>query len=55
MALEKEWEDRKAACDKEREERRQVEARLDALWANTDKRIADLVSAIGKLIEGRPQ
>ena len=28
--------------------------RLDQLWENTDRRIADLVSSIGKLIEHRP-
>ena len=33
--------------DRERE-------RLDQLWENTDKRIADLVGAIGKLIERLP-
>jgi predicted nucleic acid-binding Zn-ribbon protein len=28
--------------------------RLDALWANTDKRVADLVGAIGRLIDRLP-
>ena len=36
------------------EERKHIEARLDALSAKTDERIAALVSAIGKLIERLP-
>lgn len=41
------WEKSQAAAAKERE-------RLDALSEKTDKRIADLVAAIGKLIERTP-
>jgi hypothetical protein len=33
------------------EERKLIDARLDAMAAQTDKRIADLVGAIGQLIE----
>ena len=37
-----------ACCSEDRDRERK---RLDQLWENTDKRIADLVAAIGKLIE----
>ena len=37
--------------DKFSEDRDRERKRLDQLWENTDKRIADLVAAIGKLIE----
>ena len=33
------------------EERDRERKRLDQLWENTDKRIADLVAAIGQLIQ----
>jgi hypothetical protein len=33
------------------EDRDRERKRLDQLWENTDKRIADLVTTIGKLIE----
>lgn len=45
--------ERKAVDESEREERKRIDARLDAMAAQTDKRIADLVGAIGKLIEKR--
>jgi hypothetical protein len=37
--------------DRFSEDRDRERQRLDQLWENTDKRIADLVAAIGKLIE----
>jgi len=36
------------------EEAARERRRLDQLWENTDKRIADLVGAIGSLIASRP-
>jgi len=39
----------KFALEAERERKR-----LDQLWENTDRRIADLVSAVGALIKARP-
>jgi hypothetical protein len=37
--------------DKEREDAARERRRLDQLWENTDRRIADLVTAIGLLIQ----
>lgn len=40
--------------DREEEKAASERKRLDTLYEITDKRIADLVAAIGKLIEERP-
>ena len=37
--------------DRYSEERDRERKRLDEMWANTDRRIADLVTAIGALIQ----
>jgi len=39
-----------AAREADREDAVRERGRLDQLWENTDKRIADLVGAIGSLI-----
>ena len=42
---------REAAQERDHEDFTRQPKRLDQLWENTDKRIADLVAAIGQLIE----
>jgi oligoribonuclease (3'-5' exoribonuclease) len=43
-----------AARDADREDAARERRRLDQLWENTDKRIADLVGAISSVIAWRP-
>jgi hypothetical protein len=43
-----------AARETDRKDAARERARLDQLWENTDKRIADLVSAIGSLVASCP-
>ncbi len=44
-----------AAREADRKDAARERARLDQLWENTDKRIADLVGAIGSLVASRPK